>query len=216
MDTIKRKGFSFPIIILAVAIIATFLVVVFNKNIHVGTLPWQTPTPAPASIPAATSSGVFKPFASYRPVPEPPFEKLIFSVQLPTDVDSEHKANYLHITKFGPTQKQGTDFYDGINIWFYQKNLDGNTLEQVVDQDIENISPEITIIKAKQVLAINGYFGFSYTIDGPFGVYESKFLTNPYSKNKYVEIVIGVFDPTNKGFATEVSRILSTFNFLKD
>jgi len=118
--------------------------------------------------------------------------------------------NYIQVSVWGPTQEKDTEFYDGINLLFKFNPLNGQTLEAVVDNSVQESQVVGEIITAKTPMSLNNYDGFTYTSQG-LGVFRYIFLEWP--GQGYMEIIDGTNDPTGQGYKEIVEKILLTLEY---
>ena len=138
-----------------------------------------------------------------------------YSVKYSTDITlKEGEGGSAILSKWGPTQKEGTELYDAFSLIFLPKAVSG-TLESYVNSKIEAIEKEgvYKITSGPDPLTINNYTGLSYIQEGG-GTFKVIVLQNS-KKNLLIEIDEMVSDPGNLGFQKTVDQILSTFEFIE-
>ena len=208
-----KSGFSPVLVLLALLVIAAIIgwrVIASQKEIppNKGTI---TEQPFPTARPTPTFGSLSSPTPTSRQSKSRPIN---FTVTYGADITATEEFSRLTLMRWGPTQKAGVDFYDGLGLVFSSMTLTNQSLEEYVDEAINSYSKG-ELVKPKAKIVLNNYSGFSHTVQG-LGIHEIIILQSPYSKNDFVEIFNSTNDPTNQGFSTEVSQILSTFAFLKD
>jgi len=137
--------------------------------------------------------------------------KYHFTFKYPADVQLKKNDVSVSLTKTGPTQKTEAEFYDALQIIFGFGNLQGKTLEEIVDADIQKGTEVSEMLKAKEAITFNDYEGFTFTRSG-LGAYKHIYIKHP-SLQIYIQIIDGTSDPSNQGFEKTVDQILSTFKF---
>jgi len=176
------------------------------------TSPTQTPTSTQPTLKPATSSPTTPETDTTIPNWET-YTEPNFSIQYPSDVELSFQEDTIYLSKWGPTQKPETEFYDGISLSFTIKQLSNQTLEQYTDTQIQQEKDMgfMEIFEEKQPYQMNDYSGFTYTTTG-LGTHQYILLQNP-NLDQFVEITNSTSDPTNQGFDSIVDQILSTFAF---
>lgn len=118
--------------------------------------------------------------------------------------------------KYGPTQQEDTELYDGVIVTIQTIDLKNENLNEYVDNQIAQTSQngvaEITESKSKTI--VNGYPGYTYSTRS-IGEAKNIFLQQNDSSFA-VWITTIVADPGNIGFQSDVDSILNTFTFLND
>ena len=144
--------------------------------------------------------------------------KGVFVFLYPTDykMDTEGDGQYTRITKIGATQKGQTELYDGVIAVFESIELKNQTLEQIVDTNIENSTKDglVKVISPKNAITMNGYPGFTYTTEG-LGAATYYYLQKNASSPFALVVTTAVFDPEKKDYQTELDDTLSTIEILK-
>lgn len=160
------------------------------------------PTGAPAERVTAT------------PVPDPKASWKIytnttmgFSVQHPDTLKPEEfTKNQVVFQLWGKTQKQDTEFYDGINISIEKRSRDGKNLADIVNTfragSLEVWGEPVGEIKP---VSLGGFSGFTYDVQGHEYYY---FDTNDGS---YIEILNLTGDPEQIGYEQTAKDIISSF-----
>ena len=139
-----------------------------------------------------------------------------YQVSYPNDVNlAEDQGSVTRLYKWGPTQKEGTELYDGFSISFEPREIPNATLNEYVSVKIDEIKRQVGIVEllsGPSPITLGGYTGFSYTIRG-LGDYQIIILESP-SKTYFMEMSILVSDPGGSAFQSTVDQILSTFKFI--
>lgn len=144
--------------------------------------------------------------------------KGVFVFLYPNDykIDTQGDGQYTRITKIGATQKGQTELYDGVIVVFESLELKGQTLEQIVDTNIENSTKDglVKVISPKNAITQNGYPGFTYTTEG-LGSATYYFLQKDPNSPYAMSVTSAVFDPEKVGYEKELDDILSTIELQK-
>lgn len=137
-----------------------------------------------------------------------------YQVKYPNDLIAGGDKDMLNIAKWGPTQTEGTELFDGYAVTFIQKENQDSTPEEYTQTLIEEAESvgvsEIT--EEMQDIEVNGYNGVTYTEEG-LGTYK-QIILGSNDNSSLVHISVMVADPGNLGFQEEVDQILSTFEFV--
>ena len=135
-----------------------------------------------------------------------------FTMQYPPEVEvsvnTEGKTVNTSFSQVGPSQKEGTEFYDGISLVITSGLLNGETLEALAEAKAGEMGEHSQITKTVAPIMVNGMSGFSYSFEG-LGQAEVIYLPN--GTTEYIEITNGTVDPTGKDFANTVEQMLATF-----
>lgn len=158
---------------------------------------------------------------SQSPTPDPTtdwetYKSPAFQVKYPNNLISGGDESTLNIAKWGPTQTEGTELFDGYSITFQIKELADTTPQEYADTLIsETESVGISeITKEPSAITINNYQGVTYTEEG-LGTYKHIILGSNNSTSLMLISVL-VSDPGNLGFEETVDQILSTFKFITE
>lgn len=139
---------------------------------------------------------------------------IVYTFKYPSNVSLTEKNNTIQLYLQGPTQRQNTEFYDGIMLIFSLPFQIGNvSLSEYVDQEIEQSKQNADILEEKTKINVAGIEGFTYTAQG-LGTSKYIYLQSS-DKTWTVKIINGTNDPTNQGYNNTVDQILSTFKFTK-
>ena len=131
-------------------------------------------------------------------------------------IDHQEGDKYTRISKKGATQKGQTEMYDGVIVVFERINLEGKTLNDWVDQHIQestgNGMSELT--QPKKTVTLNDYSGYTYEIRG-LGTSTYLVLRKDPNSDFAVSVTSLVADPEQKNYQKEVDAILSTLELRK-
>ncbi|MBI4058539.1 hypothetical protein HY408_02105 [Candidatus Gottesmanbacteria bacterium] len=177
--------------------------------------PSQEPTPVPSSLssPTPTPDLYREPKGSAATANWKTYSSSTYSVKFPPDLDmKEEEGSLLSLSKWGPTQKEGTELYDGIALRFMPREI-GTSLDSYVKVKIEEIKKAgiSELVSGPTPIAINGYEGQTYTVKG-LGTHKYTIL-QVKGGGLFMEITDSTVDPGNLGFSKTVDQILSTFQF---
>ena len=172
--------------------------------------PISSPTPMPTEVLSPTPTiGATANWLSYAD------ESVCYTFKYPQEITFKIRPEekIIHLSLWGPTQKQDTEFYDGISLSFsFPLEIGGAALSDYVDSQIEESKQHGEILKSKETITINGINGYTYTSQG-LGTFQNIFLQSP-DKTCTVEITNATADPSNQGYQKTVDKILSTFKFV--
>ncbi|HUV42349.1 MAG TPA: hypothetical protein VMY36_00340 [Patescibacteria group bacterium] len=169
----------------------------------------QTPSPMTTETPLSTPTPDL--FAGWLI-----YSNTCYTFKYPNEITlTERKEeNLIHLSLWGPTQKQETEFYDGISLTFsFPLDLGNLSLSDYVDSQATEDQQHSEIINPKQAITINGITGYTYINEG-LGIFQNIFLQSS-DKTCAVEITNATKDPGNQGYQQTVDKILSSFQFFK-
>lgn len=134
-----------------------------------------------------------------------------FSFKYPPDLSPKiYDDKSVVIEKWGPTQKEDTEFYDGLSISFTIYPLEGKTFAETVmsnRQGSEEVSGEK--ISEPTKIITSGFEGLTYEVMG------HHYFFYPIGDSNYLFVTNMTNDPTNAGFTEIAEQILSTFVIYK-
>lgn len=136
-----------------------------------------------------------------------------YSFKYPPEVTlKEYEGGTVSVYLWGPTQKEGTEFYDGINLSFKKGAVGGPaSLRAAAEKKASELKGvfETTDVSEVIIAGISGYkFHVKGYIEGDY--YYLPLGSGIYEPIQYLEIIDSTKDPTNKGFAQTTVQILST------
>jgi len=169
----------------------------------------KTPTPTPALNPVVTPT----PEASAGMEDWNTFEKegVGFTFMYPPDLEyREYEDGTFSVSKTGPSQTEGTEFFDGISLGFKQAELGGLTIIEFVEQKAAELK-EAFEATTPEVVQIAGGSGYKMHVKG---LVEADYYYVALGTSSYLEIIDATMDPTNAGFAETVQKILSSLKIL--
>lgn len=178
--------------------------------------PQVQPTPAPEiSITSPTPT-------TNLPTPTPDqsadwktYSTSTYQVKYPNDLTvREEEASTLILSKWGPTQKEDTELYDGIAVSFQPFEIPNIDLEAYVRLKIQETEAEgnAEVLSGPTQITIGDHVGFTYTAQG-LGIHKYIYFQSA-DKVMLVEIIDSTNDPTEQGFQQIVDKIISTFTFI--
>jgi hypothetical protein len=137
-----------------------------------------------------------------------------YTIKYPNGLDLKaEEEDVLVLSKWGPTQTEETELFDGYSIAL-KTDETSQTPEEYADVLIEEIKDLETakITKDLEPITINDYEGVTFTEEG-LGTYENIILGSDKS-SVLILITVIVSDPGNLGFQETVDQILSTLEFI--
>lgn len=203
----ESKYFDWPKIVLAVVLGFALLAVATCAGYWCGTQ--QTPTPTPTSpTPSPTAD-----WDTYRK------EGIAFTFKYPKGATLwGREEDVIQLSLWGPTQKSGAEFHDGLSLRFYlPKAFDNESLRDYVGvvRDGYAAGEFIAEISEVEEVTLNRLGGYTFSTKY-FGNQGAKhiYLQSTHQPDVFVEIVDATRDPTDQGFEEIADQILSTFEFL--
>jgi hypothetical protein len=234
-----RRSLLFPVIIVLIVAVIGIIAYFWGQPIRqrLANLTQQTestPTPAPTETPAATactlealicpdgsSVGRVGPNCEFAPCPSPAtpavntqnwdtLQTTSFTLRYPEDFRIEEEGSSYILTKAGPTQRAGTELYDGVAIIINWHDLDGASLSEYVDQHLAATKNDgiSTVVRGKEPITIGQYQGYSYVIEG-LGQFTKNFIVKEGS-NQALQIEYLVADDNNQGYQRVVDQVLAS------
>jgi hypothetical protein len=136
----------------------------------------------------------------------------LYSFWYPNDyqLDTSDPA-HPRVYKQGPTQTGQTEMYDGALVVFETADLQGQTMEQFLDQRVTQVTSDGTgeITSPKRAVTHNGYPGFTFR-NRALSESTTLIIQKDATSNQALLLSYLVSDPDEIGFQTEVNGILST------
>ena len=201
------------IIILVVALVGGvgFFVYQSSKSGQKAPQIQEITSPAPQKTMPPSPSPTTGPMSKWKT-----FQSSTYKVSYPPNLDvNELDANALALSKWGPTQKADTEFYDGVSLSFTPQEIPNTTLQGFVQTKVDEINDVgiSTILSGPDPITINSYKGLRYTEQG-LGIFKTTVVESKDGL-MFIEIVDSTVDPGNLGFDKTVNQILSTFEFIE-
>ncbi|OGM06088.1 hypothetical protein A2125_00560 [Candidatus Woesebacteria bacterium GWB1_43_5] len=140
------------------------------------------------------------------------FENNIYRLKYPEGFEvNKDEGNVVTLLKLGPTQKEQTEFYDGISLNFDPREISGNSKDYVEIRLEESRRLGSDITKEISEIEIGEYKGFTYSARG---LGNSKYIFLESKSGLFLVITDSTVDPGNLGFTNVVDKIFSTFKFV--
>lgn len=155
-----------------------------------------TPEPTPTPDPMAS----WKTFTSTT---------LGFSMRYPSDVVVKEDKE-VSFTKSGPSQKDATEFSDGIFLSVSTGSLKGVTLTKFIDNSIIALKSGTKLSGAVADVTAGTLVGKKFTVEGGLGG-PFTFYYFPKGDKDYFLVSDSTKDPSSSGFAKTVSTMVTTF-----
>lgn len=134
------------------------------------------------------------------------------SINYPPEMTLMKEAGGIKFLFLGPTQRTGTELYDGIIFYVFKESYNQNTLKEFVEVQLEEEKKfEVTVTKELENWSFSGFNGYSYEIQG-LGVFTYIFIDA--GPGKTIKITYLAPDPKNQGFQQTVNTMISTLKFI--
>jgi hypothetical protein len=135
------------------------------------------------------------------------------SFSFPSDMEVEKQNGRLRVYKWGPTQREGTELYDGIIITLMKpENPDDMDLMAFAEQQLENeLQFEGEVVEPVTRVRHGEFTGYEFTVTG-LGISTSFFFEN--EEDEIIRVVYFVEDPGNLGFEETLNEILDSLESL--
>jgi len=201
----KRSGLIFILIALVVLLLGT-TVYFASKNLQVAKkpIPQTQTTNTPTVIPTIDPTANWKTYTTST-----------YQVKYPNDIDTqEEEASVFILSKWGPTQKEATELYDGISLRFQPFEIPNVDLRSYVQNKIQDsqVAGTSEILSGPTLVNIGSYSGLTYTTRG-LGTHKYIYFQST-DKVMIMEIIDSTVDPKNQGFQQISDDIISTFKFI--
>ena len=137
-----------------------------------------------------------------------------FRITHPKQLKAEVEKDSITLKYVGPTQREGTESYDGIFLKLDYDLLGENTLNEIVDSKIEESRAQSVsdIVEEKAPYSLNNHSGYDYTTKG-LGIYHYIYLQS--QGQSYIQILDSTETPSGQNYPEIVGLILSTFQFIE-
>jgi hypothetical protein len=202
----SRKPFLIIVVVLLAAVLG-----------GVGWYVMRAAKPQSAAAPSPTKSAQITPAIAVDPMAD--WQTYVSSEsgfmlkhpeQVSVTVHEEPTANPTTVfTLVGPTQKENTEFYDGISLQFTAGELGNKTLEEFVKEKAEEVKVHAQITKEVLPVTVSGINGYGFSANGVGSI---TYIYLP-DGGAYLQIADATVDPTNLGYAKTVADMLATFTF---
>lgn len=171
----------------------------------------QKPTETPTATPTATPTQIPDQTLDWKT-----YSTSTYLLKYPADMEiREEEGSVLALSKWGPTQKEATEFYDGISVRFQPFELPDINLTTYVDNKILEIKSGgmAEIISGSAPVSVGNYSGLTFTSRG-IGTFKYIYIQSS-DKQILMEIIDGTVDPSGQGFEETINKIFSTFEFVE-
>ena len=212
----QRKTIIYPVVILLIliSVIAGYLGYQ-NYQLKQQFKDQAIQTPQPTEMPQETPAPTESPTETANPTANwKTHTASTYQVKYPNDITFKEQGAAINLSMWGPTQKEGTELFDGFSITFESKEISNTTLETLIQARIDEINNQdlSEVVSGPDPITINNYKGLTYTEEG-LGIFEHIILESGKENGMYMFISKLVSDPGNLGFSETVDQILSTFGF---
>lgn len=131
-----------------------------------------------------------------------------FSITHPADLNPQKQGETIVFSKWGPSQKEGTEFYDGISLSF-SSGFYNNIFDNVVRQKLQEATdwPNYVSSTDPQALTMSNREAWIFEV---VSMGKSKYIFVKKSDTEYLEIVDSTKDPTRQGFENTVTQMLDS------
>lgn len=134
-----------------------------------------------------------------------------FAIKHPANLKPEDQGDgSIGIITVGPTQKEDTEFFDGIVLGFQQASLEGKSLAEKVDEEVAMYRDVIGDGEISQVSSIL----IGRVLGLKFSDYRGEFIYLAQGEDKYLEVVNFTADPGNLGYKKIAQEIIDSIEIL--
>jgi hypothetical protein len=170
-----------------------------------------TPTPAPVLQPIVTATPMPEAGVSTEGWETFSKEGVGFTFMYPPDLEfREYEDGTYSVSKWGPTQKEGTEFYDGVSLGFKPGDSEGMPLEEWVNKKYEELK-EVFETSGPETTLVGEVSGYKMHVKG---IVEADYYYLPLGTSSYLEIIDATKDPTSAGFIETAETILSSVKLI--
>jgi len=157
-------------------------------------------SPTGSSLVPTTSSN--NSWEKYSSIP------LGFSINHPADLAPKKQEETIVFYKQGPSQRDETEFYDGIDLTFSSGTYNGD-FYSVASQKLQEVKDWPTYVSSAEIkaLALAGKEAYSFEA---VTMGKAVYYFIKKNSNEYIEIANSTNDPTNQGFENIVSQMLTS------
>lgn len=140
-------------------------------------------------------------------------EKKGFSINYPFEMILAKEGGGIKFLFLGPTQREGTELYDGIIFYVFKEAYEQDTLKDFVDAEIEQERGfEVVVVDDPEEFILLGMTGYSYIVQG-LGTFTNIILDA--GLGEAIKITYIAPDPKSLGFQQTVDTMLSTLELIK-
>lgn len=142
-------------------------------------------------------------------------EDLQVMLRYPPEVSmNEQPDGTVNFSLLGPTQKEGTEFYDGLTINIEPGTYTQGSFEDFVNEiyeDLRNDRGHVSQITPLTKDKLNGNDCYKFTTTSTmFDIGEVNYIYLQKNEGEYIQISTFVSDPTDQGYEQTLDKILST------
>lgn len=193
------------IAVLSLVLLAAIAGYMLYRSQIASTSETASPTPTPPKASPTSDPSIISGWETSS------FSSIGFSIDHPPDFQvQENQEGSSTLLKLGPTQREGTEIYDGISMTFdtggYANDLQAFAEER---RQISIAEPSTESAGNLEPVTIAGIEGYQYRMVG-LGEFTIVYL--PKDEDTYFRISYLVSDPANQGFEGLADTILSTLN----
>jgi hypothetical protein len=191
----NRKGkvvwIGLGILIIALIGAGVYFMLARKESTVSPTTPTPTLTPPPAATPTTESTYSDK--------------NGMYSFKYPSEAEvKEQSDGSITVSIWGPTQKEDTEFYDGLSLNFKTSSLAGKNLMTIAQEKATEFG-DLFETSTPSAVTVASALGYSFHVKG---VVEADYYYLPLDSQGYLEIVDSTKDPTGKGFIKMAEDIL--------
>lgn len=136
-----------------------------------------------------------------------------FSMRYPDYMDLSENDNQVRLAYWGPTQRTGTELFDGISLTVRRHELaTGTDVQDFIGEDLEEARFLGEVIATVSTSTLGSQTAFRYTTR-TLGVLNKIIIPMDRENNELLEIVYSTPDPQDRGYQATVDRILESFVF---
>lgn len=139
-----------------------------------------------------------------------PAQRYAFWYPASYQLDLQDSA-HIRIFKLGATQQGQTEIYDGVIMVYEPIELQGRSVEEIVDERIQQSLADGTsqTLQPKKAVTLNGYTGFAYELRG-LGSATYLVLQKNAGSNFALSITTSVSDPEKQNYQKEVDAVINS------
>lgn len=139
-------------------------------------------------------------------------EDLGFSINRPQAAEVQEQDGRVSFLYTGPTQRTGTEVYDGISVTVTEVTLpEGDTPpERVAALAEEGLGPNGSIVQPVRASMVNGMAAYRWVAEG-LGTFTHYVVTPQETSTDAYHIYFTAPDPDNRGYTQAVNSMLASF-----
>lgn len=135
-----------------------------------------------------------------------------FSINHPADVLPQKQGEKIVFSKWGPSQIEGSEFFDGISLSFSAGNYTSG-FDDAVNRKLQEVKDGPAYVTSSKIqtetIANHDARSFETLTMG-----KSRYLYIDKGHGEYLEIIDSTVDPSHQGFTTTVSQMLDSLQIL--